>query len=166
MNPTFLETSEPIQGSEVFFSHAPSRLLLIVLFVLAAGCSGEASITEPAPFYAGTFEASCSPVDGYALQFDLYRLGDAFPAQVSIAIWEFDLPMAGSQIRLVDGGGYGAVYISGTEWIPATDGEIGMDSFAEGETADGWFWLELDGIDHIEGRFEADWSESGFGFCG
>lgn len=119
-----------------------------------------------APHYAGTFEASCSPVDGYAIQFDLFRLGDAFPAQVNIAIWQFEFPMEGNQIRLKGRGGYGAAYISGTEWIPAADGEIGLESYLEGEIANGWFWLELDGVDRVEGQFEATWSDEGLAICG
>jgi hypothetical protein len=167
MNPTFLETSEPIQGSEVFFSHAPgSRLLLIVLFVLAAGCSRDAPISNSAPFYAGTFEASCSPVDAPAIVFNLYRLGDPDPPQVSIAVWQFEYPIAGNRIDLKERSGYGAAFIGGTEWIPASDGAIELEEYQEGEAASGWFWLELDGIERMEGEFAVTWSDAGLTICG
>ncbi len=167
MRLAFPETPEPKHGSGVFFSDIPgSRFLLFVIFVLAAGCSRDVSISSSAPFYAGTFEASCSPVDAPAVVFDLYRLGDPEPPMVSIAVWQFELPIAGSQIQLRNRGGYGAAFIGGTEWIPASDGAIGLEEYREGEAARGWFWLQLDGIDKVEGQFEATWSDAGLAICG
>jgi hypothetical protein len=46
------------------------------------------------------------------------------------------------------------------------DGEIGLESYVEQEITSGWFWLELDGVDRIEGRFEANWSDGGLAICG
>ena len=156
MSLTFPETSEPNPGSEVSLHKLPgSRLLLFAIFVLAAGCSRDVPISGSAPFYAGTFEASCSPVDAPAVVFDLYRLGDPEPPMVSIAVWRFESPIVGSQIQLRSQGGYGAAFIGGTEWIPASDGAIGLDEYREGEAARGWFWLDLDGFDRVEGQFEA-----------
>ena len=167
MSLTFLETSEPNQGSEVFFSNLTgSRLLLFAVFILAAGCSREVSISNSAPYYAGTFEASCSPVDAPAIVFDLYRLGDPDPPQVSIAVWRFESPIAGSRIELRERSGYGAAFIGGTEWIPASDGAIELEQYQEGEAARGWFWLELDGVDRVEGQFEVTWSDAGPAICG
>ncbi len=167
MSLAFPETSEPKLGSEVFFQKLPwSRLLLFAIFILTAGCSRDAPISGAAPFYAGTFEAGCSPVDAPAAVFDLYRLGDPEPPMVSIAIWQFESPIEGSQIQLRSRGGYGAAFIGGTEWIPASDGAIGLDEYREGEAARGWFWLELGGFDRVEGQFEATWSDSGLAICG
>jgi hypothetical protein len=167
MSLTFLETSEPKQGSEVLFPNLPgSRLLLLVVFVLAAGCSREASISSSAPYYAGSFEASCSPVDAPAIVFDLYRLGDPDPPQVSIAVWRFENPIVGSRIDLVERSGYGAAFIGGTEWIPASDGAIELEEYQEGQTARGWFWLELDGVERVEGTFAVTWSDTGPAICG
>ncbi len=167
MNLAFPETSEPNLGSEVFLQKPfRSRLLLFAIFLLAAGCSRDASIPGSAPFYAGTFEASCSPVDAPAVVFDLYRLGDPEPPMVSIAVWQFESPIEGSQIRLRSRGGYGAAFIGGTEWIPASDGAIGLDEYREGEAARGWFWLDVGEFDRVEGQFEATWSDSGLAICG
>jgi hypothetical protein len=167
MSLTFLKTSEPILGSEVFFSHAPrSHLLLFLVLFLAAGCSREASISTSAPFYAGTFEASCSPVDAPAIVFDLYRLGDPDPPQVSIAVWQFEYPIAGNRIDLRERSGYGAAFIGGTEWIPAADGAIELEEYQEGTAARGWFWLELDGVERVEGTFAVTWSDTGPAICG
>lgn len=167
MSLAFPKTPEPCFGSGVFFSDIPgSRFLLFVIFVLAAGCSRDASISSSAPFYAGTFEASCSPVDAPALVFDLYRLGDLEPPMVSIAVWQFESPIEDSQIQLKSRGGYGAAFIGGTEWIPASDGAIGLEEYREGEAARGWFWLQLDGIDKVEGQFEATWNDAGPAICG
>jgi hypothetical protein len=139
---------------------------LFAIFLLAAGCSREAPISSSAPFYAGTFEAGCSPVDAPAIVFDLYRLGDPEPPMVGIAVWQLESPVEGSQIQLRSRGGYGAAFIGGTEWIPAADGAIGFESYVDGEIASGWFWLELDGIDRIQGQFEASWSDEGLAICG
>ena len=167
MNLTFPETSEPNPGSEVLFQKLPgSRFLLFAVFLLAAGCSRGAPMSGSAPFYAGTFEASCSPVDAPAVVFDLFRLGDPDPPMVSIAVWELESLVEGSQIQLGSRGGYGAAFIGGTEWIPASDGAIGLDEYREGEAARGWFWLELGGFDRVEGQFEATWSDSGLAICG
>ena len=161
------ETSEPNPGSEVYLQK-PSKLrfVLIAIFILAAGCSRDAPISSSAPFYAGTFEASCSPVDAQAVVFDLFRLGDPEPPMVSIAVWQFESLTEGSQIQLSSRGGYGAAFIGGTEWIPAADGVIGFESYIDGEIASGWFWLELDGFDRIQGQFEASWSDEGLAICG
>ena len=167
MNLAFPETSEPKPGSEVLLQKLRrSRLLLIAIFVLAAGCSRDVPIPGSAPFYAGTFEASCSPADAPAVVFDLFRLGDPEPPMVSIAVWQFESPVEGSQIQLRSQGGYGAAFIGGTEWIPAADGAIGLDEYRESEAARGWFWLELGGLDRVEGQFEAAWSDSGLAICG
>ena len=143
-----------------------SLLMLLTIAIISAACSVAGKVPIEAPDYMGTFEASCSPVDGHAIQFELYRLGDGFPAQASISIWQFEIPMAGSHVRLREQGGYGAAYISGTEWIPAIDGEIGFEDYVEGDIASGWFWLELDGIDRIEGNFEVAWSDASPAICG
>jgi len=167
MSLSFPETSEPNPGSEVFLQKLPgSRLVLFAILVLAAGCSRDAPIPHSAPFYAGTFEASCSPVDAPAVVFDLYRLGDPEPPMVSIAVWHFESPIEGSQIQLRSQGGYGAAFVGGTEWIPASDGAIGLDEYREGEAARGWFWLDLGGFDRVEGQFEATWSDAGLAVCG
>lgn len=167
MSPTILKTSEPNLDSEVSFSHAPgSRLLLFLVFILMAGCSREASISNSAPFYAGTFEASCSPVDAPAIVFDLYRLGDPDPPQVSIAVWQFENPIVGSRIDLRERSGYGAAFIGGTEWIPASDGAIELVEYQESESASGWFWLELDGVERVEGTFAVTWSDTRPAICG
>ena len=167
MSLAFPETSEPKLGSEVFFQKLRgSRMLLVAILVLAAGCSRNAPISGSAPFYAGTFEASCSPVDAPSVVFDLYRLGDPEPPMVSIAVWQFEPPIEGSQIQLRSRGGYGAAFIGGTEWIPASDGAIGFESYATGDIASGWFWLDLGGFDRVEGQFEATWSDSGLAICG
>lgn len=164
------ETSELIRRSEVLLSNLRGSRrylwLLLILSVPVAGCSGTGSVSGSAPHYAGTFEASCSPVDAPAILFDLYRLGDPEPSQVSISVWQFEFPMAGTQIELRERGGYAAAFIGGTEWIPAADGAIGLEDYVEGEVASGWFWLELDGVDRIEGQFEATWSEAGLAICG
>ena len=166
-NLTFPEASEPISSSEVFLQKlSKSRLLLFAIFILAAGCSRETPISGSSPFYAGTFEASCSPVDAPAVVFDLYRLGDPEPPMVSIAVWQFESPVEGSQIQLRSQGGYGAAFIGGTEWIPASDGVIGLEEYQEGDAARGWFWLELGGFDRVEGQFEATWNDSGLAICG
>jgi len=163
----FPKTSEPRQGSEVFFSNVPgSHFLLFVLFVLVAGCSSDESISNSAPYYAGTFEASCSPVDGLAFVFDLYRLGDPDPPQFSISIWRFDGPIVGKQFDLEGRSGYGAAFIGGTEWIPASDGAIELEDYQEGVAARGRFWLELDDIERVEGEFEVSWNETGPAICG
>jgi len=167
MSLAFPETSEPKPGSEVFFQKLRrSRLLLIAIFALAAGCSRDVPISGSAPFYAGTFEASCSPVDAPVVVFDLFRLGDSEPPMVSIAVWRLESAVEGSQIQLDSQGGYGAAFIGGTEWIPAADGAIGFESYVSGDIASGWFWLELDGIDRIQGQFEATWSDEGIAICG
>ncbi len=167
MNFAFPETSEPNLGSEVFLQMLRrSGLVLIAIFILAAGCSRDATISGSAPFYAGTFEASCSPVDAPAVVFDLYRLGDPEPPMVTIAVRQFDSPEDGSQIQLSNQVGYGAAFIGGTEWIPASDGVIGLDEYQEGEAAQGWFWLELGGFDRVAGQFEATWSDAGLAICG
>ena len=167
MNLAFPETSEPKPGSEVLIQRLPGpRLLLFAILILAAGCSRDVPISGSAPFYTGTFEASCSPVDAPAVVFDLYRLGDPEPPMVSIAVWQFESPIEGSQIPLRSLGGYGAAFIGGTEWIPASEGAIGLDEYREGEAARGWFWLELGGFDRVEGQFEATWSDSGLAICG
>ncbi len=140
--------------------------MLLLVPILVASCSRAGSVSSEAPHYAGTFEASCSPVDAPAILFDLYRLGDPEPPQVSIAVWRFESPMAGSQIELRERGGYGAAFIGGTEWIPAVDGAIGLENYVQGEVASGWFWLQLNGIDRIEGQFEAAWSDAGLAICG
>lgn len=122
--------------------------MLLLLPILVASCSRAGSVSSEAPHYEGTFEASCSPVDAAAILFDLYRLGDSEPPQVSIAVWRFETPMAGSQIELTDRGGYGAAFIGGTEWIPAVDGAIGLENYVEGELASGWFgsnWMASTG---------------------
>ncbi len=139
---------------------------LLVFVSLTAGCAARGTVANGAPQYAGTFEASCSPVDAPGTRFELYRLGDAFPAQVSISIWEYDFPIDESVIELGGRSGYGSAYISGTEWIPAKDGEVGLESYVEGELARGWFWLNLDQVDRVEGRFEATWSDEGPAICG
>ena len=131
-----------------------------------AGCSGAGPVSSEAPYYAGTFEASCSPVDAQAILFDLHRLGDPEPPQVNIDVWRFESLIAGGDIELGKRDGYGAAFIGGTEWIPAAEGMIGLDNYVEGEIASGWFWLELDGIARIEGRFEAAWSDAGPVMCG
>ncbi len=167
MSLAFPKTSEPKHGSEVIFSNIPgSRFLLFGVFILAAGCSRETSISNSAPYYAGTFEASCSPVDAPAIIFDLYRLGDPDPPQVSIAVWRFENPIVGSQIDLRERSGYGAAFIGGTEWIPASDGAIELEEYEEGEAARGWFWLELDGVERVEGEFAATWVDKGPVICG
>ena len=167
MSLSFPEASEPNPGSEVFLQRLPgSRLLLFAILVLAAGCSRDAPIPDSAPFYAGTFEASCSPVDAPAIVFDLYRLGDPEPPMVSIAVWQFESLIEDSQIQLRSQGGYGAAFIGGTEWIPASDGAIGLDEYLEGEDARGWFWLDLGGFDRVEGQFEATWNDAGLAVCG
>lgn len=170
MKPTQGETSGPGHRSEVSaYRLVGSRrtvCLLLLLPILVASCSRAGSVSSEAPHYEGTFEASCSPVDAAAILFDLYRLGDSEPPQVSIAVWRFETPMAGSQIELTDRGGYGAAFIGGTEWIPAVDGAIGLENYVEGELASGWFWLELDGVDRIEGQFDATWRDTGPVFCG
>ncbi|MFQ5942885.1 MAG: hypothetical protein ACE5JF_04965 [Anaerolineales bacterium] len=143
---------------------AASQLLLIP--ILLAGCSRTETVSSQAPHYSGTFEASCSPVDAPAILLDLYRLGDPEPPMVSISVWHFQSPITGSQIELKERTGYGAAFIGGTEWIPAADGAIGFEDYEEGEMARGWFWLKLDGIDRIEGQFEATWSDSGLAICG
>ena len=163
----FPKTSEPRQGSEVFFSNIPgSRLLPFVLFALVAGCSSDESISNSAPYYAGTFEASCSPVDAPAIVFDLFRLGDPDPPQVSIAIWQFESLIAGTPIELKARSGYGAAFIGGTEWIPASDGAIELQEYQQIEVARGRFWLELDGVGRVEGQFEATWTDAGPAICG
>lgn len=167
MNLIFLKTSEPRSRSEVVFSNFPtSRVLLFLVLIVAAGCSRDATISGSVPHYAGTFEASCSPVDAPAIVFDLYRLGDPEPPQVSITVWRFESPIEGSRIELNDGFGYGAAFIGGTEWIPAADGVIGLEEYQEGDVARGWFWLELDGVARVEGEFETTWSDKGLSFCG
>ncbi len=167
MSLTSPETSEPKPGSEVSLQKpSKSRFVLIAIFILAAGCSRDAPISSSAPFYAGTFEASCSPVDAPAVVFDLFRLGDSEPPMVSIAVWRLESPVEGSQIQLDSKGGYGAAFIGGTEWIPAADGAIGFESYVSGYIASGWFWLELDGIDRIQGQFEATWTDEGIAICG
>ncbi|GMR10138.1 MAG: hypothetical protein BMS9Abin28_0959 [Anaerolineae bacterium] len=170
MRPAQLETSGPSHRSEVSayrpFGSRRTVWLLLLAPILVAGCSRAGSVSSEPPHYAGTFEASCSPVDAPAIIFDLYRLGDPEPPQVSIAVRRFDSSMAGSQIELSERGGYGAAFIGGTEWIPAKDGAIGLENYTEGKVAGGWFWLELDGIDRIEGRFEVTWSDAGPVICG
>ena len=168
MRPTPLETSGPPHGSEVsaysLFGSRRTVWFLLLVPILVAGCSQ--SVSSVVPHYAGTFEASCSPVDARAILFDLYRLGDPEPPQVSIAVWQFEFPIAGSLIELRGRAGYGAAFLGGTEWIPAADGAMGLENYVEGEMASGWFWLELDGIDRIEGQFEASWSDVGPVICG
>ena len=137
--------------------------MLLLVAILVTGCSRARSVSSQAPHYAGTFEASCSPVDASAILFDLYL---PKPPQVSIAVWRFDTLTAGSQIELRGRGGYGAAFIGGTEWIPASDGAIGLENYVEGNVASGWFWLELDGVERIEGQFEATWSDVGPVICG
>ena len=167
MGLTFLKTSDPTPGSEVFFSRAfRFRPLVFTVFVLAAGCSEDASISSPTPHYAGTFEASCSPVDAQGIVFDLFRLGDPDPPQVSIGVWQFENPITSNRINLAGGSGYGAAFVGGTEWIPASDGAIELEEYREGEAASGWFWLELDGVDRVEGQFEVVWSDAGLAICG
>ena len=140
--------------------------MLLLVPILVAGCSRAGLVSNEAPHYAGTFEASCSPVDAPGILFELYRLGDPEPPQVSIAVWQFEFPTAGSLIELRERGGYGAAFLGGTEWIPAADGALGLENYVEGDVASGWFWLELDGIDRIEGQFEATWRDTGPVFCG
>jgi len=170
VRPKQVETSGPSHRSEVSaYRLVGSRRtvwLLLLVLILVAGCSRTGSASSEPPHYAGTFEASCSPVDAPAILFDLYRLGDPEPPQVSIAVWRFDSLMAGSQIEFSERGGYGAAFTGGTEWIPAADGAIGLENYAEGEVASGWFWLELDGIDRIEGHFDVTWSDAGPITCG
>ena len=107
--------------------------MLLIVTILIAGCSGTGSPPAELPFYAGIFEASCSPVDAQAILFDLYRLGDPEPPQVSIAVWRFESLIAGSEIELGERDLYGAAFIGGTEWIPAAEGVIGLDNYVEGE---------------------------------
>ena len=167
MSLTFLKTSEPTPGSGVFFSRSfRFRPIVLTVFVLAAGCSEDASVSSSAPYYAGTFEASCSPVDAPAIVFDLFRLGDPDPPQVSIAVWQFENPITNNRINLAGRSGYGAAFVGGTEWIPASDGAIELEEYREGEAASGWFWLELDGADRVEGQFEVVWSDAGLAICG
>lgn len=136
---------------------------LSLALVTLAGCARANQISAGAAFYAGTFEASCSPVDAPAIQFELYRLGDPTPSQVSIGVWQL---APGAAIELNGHGGYAAAFIGGTEWIPAAEGVILLENYVEGELASGWFWVELDGIDRFEGRFEATWSNEGIVICG
>ena len=122
MNLAFPKTSEPNLGSEVFLQKPfRSRLLLFAIFLLAAGCSRDASIPGSAPFYAGTFEASCSPVDGLAFVFDLYRLGDPDPPPVSISIWRFDGPIVGKQFDPEGPSAYPPPFTRRTEWLPTSE---------------------------------------------
>jgi len=170
MRITQLETSGLVHRSGVsscsFLKSRPAAWLLLLVPILTAGCAAKGLPSGEAPFYAGTFKASCSPVDASAILFDLYRLGDPEPPQVSLEVWQLESLIAGGQIELRERGGYGAAFLGGTEWIPAADGVIGLENYVEGEVASGWFWLELDGIDRIEGQFEATWTGTDLVLCG
>ena len=137
--------------------------VFLMILVVLAGCSGANQISAGAPFYGGTFQASCSPVDAPGLLFELHRLGDPVPSQVSISVWRLD---SNNPIQLTGGGAYGAAFIGGTEWIPAAEGVLTLEKYVKGEVASGWFWLELDGIDRIEGEFNVAWSDEGLPICG
>ena len=71
-----------------------------------------------------------------------------------------------SLICLRERSGYGAAFIGGTEWIPASDGAIELVEYQESESASGWFWLELDGVERVEGTFAVTWSDTRPAICG
>ena len=150
--------------------------LMLLAAMLTAGCGSGPLLDLPIPWgpseqtpaYQGTVQWSCSPIDAMAWQFEL----QADPVEdlplVSIAIWPRSPLEAGSVIRL-DGErpqGYGAVFSGGTEWVPASRGEIGFESYAEEGEAQGWFWLKLDRGPRVEGAFTAHWLDVGPIACG
>ena len=144
--------------------HAPVFLgAWFVFVVLLAGCS--TPLSETAPKYAGSVQATCSPVDAAGIALDLISLGGTRPAQVGIAAWPGPRG-AGDTVDLDGRSGSAGAMFDGTEWIPAAGGQIHFEVYSAGESAEGWFWIEIDGYGRFEGRFDAIWDESGPLLCG
>ncbi len=147
-----------------------AALLLLGLALVLSACevAGGGPPAAGADHYLGTLQASCSPVDAAAIDFELRPESGAELPRVSLVLWSFSGLAEGSPIRFgpEDNAGYGAMFVRGTEWTPAIDGELSLDSYAEGQSAAGWFWLELGDGDRYEGWFQAEWQDQGPVLCG
>ncbi len=146
--------------------------LTLIAAIFAAGCSTGLPISwapsERTRAYHGTIEWSCSPVDALALAFELQADADEDHPLISIVVWPQSPLEAGSAVRL-DGKrpqGYAAVFSGGTEWVPASRGEVILESYTRGLEAQGRFWLQLDRGTRVEGTFVARWLDAGPVPCG
>lgn len=149
-----------------------SRAVIACALPLAAilgGCARAAGDPPPATAdrYRGTVEATCSPVDAAAIGLDLQpERGEQLP-RIGITLWPRRGPVAGQRIELsMEGEGYAAALMGGTEWTQATGGVLMLESYAGGGPASGWFTLELSDGGRLSGWFEADWLDRGPVGCG
>lgn len=143
--------------------------VLLALILALAACRGPAAgpPSTAADRFDGSAEATCSPVDATAVGFNLRPESDRELPQISLVLWPYGGISEGARVRFdKPENGYAAAWVAGTEWTPATDGELQLDSYREGGSAAGWFWLELSDGSRLEGWFEADWLDQGPVMCG
>jgi hypothetical protein len=143
------------------------KILCGMLLAMALSACATGPPAEHAERYRGTFEDSCSPVDAFATAFELWPESLQSLERVSIVLWPREGLAAGQRIRLgLREDGSGSLYRSATEWDFAEEGEIYFERYMERGSAAGWFWLNLETGQRLEGWFEANWEDVGIVYCG